>query len=298
MLKNTKKVLVLALAFTLLIFNKTVKAEKFQRKNSFVNAKGAERVAEIKRFQALNNIIVTGKLDKLTEDMLNDPDYQRYDLVKNPPSKDRWIVVNKTKRILTVYHGDVVEFKYPVALGTSKTPTPSAKATITNMAKNPAWGGMNGKYQPRKANDPLNPLGERWMGLKIPGKSGYGIHGTIKPWQIGGYVSNGCIRMFNYDIENYVFPRLKSGAPVWIGTDQELKEWGVLQYVDRISNNQSQEKPEAVTEETSEEAKAQGQVQVEIVAEESKSQTEAEAKEIIENFVANPDSIIIPGKDM
>ena len=96
---------------------------------------------------------------------------------------------------------------------------------------------MGGKYTPRAANDPLNPLGERWMGLIIPGKNGYGIHGTIKPNEIGRYVSNGCIRMFNYDIENFVFPKMKSGTPVWIGTDAELNKWGVYQYVDRVSNN-------------------------------------------------------------
>lgn len=277
------------MAFTILIFNRPVKAEKFQRKNSFVNAKGAERIAEIKRFQALHNITVTGKLDKLTQDMLNDPDYREYDLVKNPPSKGRWIVVNKTKKILTVYHGGEVEHKFPVALGTSKTPTPSTKATITNLAKNPAWGGMGGKYKPTAADDPNNPLGERWMGLKIPGMTGYGIHGTIRPWEIGGFVSNGCIRMFNYDIETYVFPKMKTGTPVWMGTDAELEKWGVYQYVDKISNNKTSEKP-------AEDTKDKGQVKVEITPATEGAQTDEEVKKIIENFVPSPGSIIIPGR--
>ena len=29
----------------------------------------------------------------------------------------------------------------------------------------------------------------------------YGIHGTNKPWSIGGYESGGCIRLFNADVE-------------------------------------------------------------------------------------------------
>lgn len=292
MRKKLRRSLILAMAFALLVFSKPVNAEKYQRKNNFVNATGAEKVAEIKRFQAANNIAVTGKLDKLTTNMLNNPDYQAYDKVTNPPSKGLWLTINKSKRILTVYKGDQVVNKYPVAVGTSKTPTPTAKATITNLAKNPAWGGMGGKYTPRAADDPLNPLGERWMGLKIPNMTGYGIHGTIRPWEIGGYVSNGCIRMFNYDIETYVFPTMKTGTPVWLGTDDELAKWGVHQYVDKVSNNKGSEKP---AEKPEEKPKDDGQVKVEI--EPSKpSQTDAEVEEIIKNFKPRPGSIILPGK--
>lgn len=237
MKKNYKILFILLFVFALFISIDKVYASSFVRENSFLNASGSTRIAEIKRFQAMNNITVSGKEDTLTKSMLYNPDYQAYDSVKNPPSSGRWIVINKTKKILTVYNGSEPELKYPVTLGSSSTPTPSAKATITSKVVNPAWGGMGGKYTPTAANDPKNPLGERWMGLKIPGKSGYGIHGTIKPWEIGQYVSNGCIRLFNYDVETYVFPKMTVGAPVWIGTDGELGKWGVHQYVDKISNN-------------------------------------------------------------
>lgn len=252
MKKNFKKLFILLFAFSLIFVSKESQATKFVRKNSFLNATGATRIAEIKRFQAMHNITVTGTVDNLTNQLLYNPDYQGYDSVKNPPSTGRWIVINKTKRILTVYNGSQPELKFPVTLGSNSTPTPSTKAKITNKVVNPAWGGMGGKYTPTAANDPNNPLGERWMGLQIPGKSGYGIHGTIKPWEIGQYVSNGCIRLFNYDIETYVFPKMSVGAPVWIGSDGELANWGVHQYVDKVSNNkpttpvtpQPQPKPE------------------------------------------------------
>lgn len=238
MSKKLKKIVSVALLFCILFSNSTALANGFVRKNSFINATGQNRVNEIKKFQALNNIVVTGNFDSRTKDILYNEDYHAYDVVKEPPTSGLWIVVNKTKKILTVYNGTEVDVKFPVALGTSKTPTPSAKAKISNLAVNPAWGGMGGKYTPRAANDPLNPLGERWMGLVIPGKYGYGIHGTIRPREIGMYVSNGCIRMFNYDIENFVFPKMKTGTPVWLGTDAELNSWGVYQYVDKISNNE------------------------------------------------------------
>jgi len=57
-------------------------------------------------------------------------------------------------------------------------------------------------------------LGSRWLGLSIPGGR-YGIHGTNNPASIGGYVSNGCIRMHNRDIEE-IFPRVEIGTPVEI----------------------------------------------------------------------------------
>ena len=82
------------------------------------------------------------------------------------------------------------------------------------------------------------------MGLSLKGFSGYGIHGNIKPHQIGGYYSNGCIRMFNYDIEEAVFPQMKIGSPVWIGTDTELESWGLYQF-SKVEKDKAVEKPQA-----------------------------------------------------
>ncbi len=198
----------------------------YVRPNHFMDKKGWERIHEIKKFQALHNLTVTGKLDENTKKMLRNDKMFVKDTITSPPSTGPWIAVNKTQKILTFYSGTSPKYKFPVALGTSETPTPSAKTKIVNKAKNPAWGGMGGKYTPTQADDPKNPLGERWMGL---GLTGYGIHGTIYPKQIGGYVSNGCIRMFNYDIETFIFPNSKVGMPVWLGTDEELRAWGVSQ---------------------------------------------------------------------
>ena len=229
-----KNKIALALAMLMLL---PTPGMAYERQNSFTNAKGQNRINEIKRFQANNNLNVTGTLNKQTSNMLKNENLMAYDKVEKPPTKGYWITINKTTKILTVYKGSEVDVKFPITLGSSKTPTPSGKGKINSKYVNPAWGGMGGKYTPRAANDPLNPLGERWMGLYLKGYNGYGIHGTIKPHQIGTYVSNGCIRMFNYDIENYVFPKMKVGDPVWLGTDSELQKWGVYQYVDSTQNN-------------------------------------------------------------
>lgn len=217
----------------------TVNAQ-YIRPNNFMNKTGAEKIAEIKKFQALNNIPVTGSVNDLTNNVLYKDDIVVRDVINHMPTTGKWIVVNKTKRILTMYNGKLPMYKFPVAVGTSATSTPSVKAKIQNKHVNPAWGGMGGKYKPVAADDPNNPLGERWMGLSIPGMSGYGIHGTIKPHEIGQYVSNGCIRMFNYDVETFIFPNAYVGMPVWIGTDQELKNWGVEQVIEKKLPNQVQ----------------------------------------------------------
>lgn len=203
----------------------------YVRQNNFLSLRnGSERTAQIKKFQALNNLATDGALGDMTKAVLYNEAYVAKDVIAKAPTSDYWIVVNTTTRILTLYKGDSVVHKYAVAVGSRATPTPNAKGTVSNKAVNPAWGGMYGKYKPTSANDPKNPLGERWMGLNLGSKyRGYGIHGTILPAQIGRTVSNGCIRMFNYDIEQEVFPLVKVGTPVWLGDAATLSSWGVTQ---------------------------------------------------------------------
>ncbi|KKB42026.1 Protein erfK/srfK precursor [Bacillus thermotolerans] len=49
-----------------------------------------------------------------------------------------------------------------------------------------------------KAPNPGGPYGTMWMSLS---KQHYGIHGTNDPSSIGKFVSRGCIRMHNRDVE-------------------------------------------------------------------------------------------------
>jgi lipoprotein-anchoring transpeptidase ErfK/SrfK len=55
------------------------------------------------------------------------------------------------------------------------------------------------------AEDPDYPLGSRWIGLdglegNAKGRTGFGIHGTKDPEQIGKADSRGCIRMYNGEV--------------------------------------------------------------------------------------------------
>jgi len=107
------------------------------------------------------------------------------------------ISINLATRQLSFYEGGHLVKKYPVGVGKPSTPTPTGVYHVRNKILNP--GGA---------------LGTRWMGLSIPGGN-YGIHGTNNPSSIGGYVSNGCIRMHNRDVEE-LFPKVAIGTKVEI----------------------------------------------------------------------------------
>lgn len=97
------------------------------------------------------------------------------------------ITISLNAKILSLYRNGRLFKAYPVAIGKPTTPTPKGTFTIVNQQINP--GG---------------PFGSRWMGLSKPH---YGIHGTNNPPSIGTAASNGCIRMYNSDVEdlfNYV----------------------------------------------------------------------------------------------
>lgn len=64
----------------------------------------------------------------------------------------------------------------------------------------------------RIAPGPRCPVGSAWIGLDKPG---YGIHGTVRPQDIGKTGSHGCFRLTNWDALRLV-KSLKIGAPVLV----------------------------------------------------------------------------------
>ena len=93
---------------------------------------------------------------------------------------------------LTLYQGQRQIGRWPIAAGTSATPTPLGVFRI------------NRRFMP----DPSG-FGTRFLGLNVPWGQ-YGIHGTNRPGSIGSHASHGCIRMFNRDVE-----QLYKLAPNW-----------------------------------------------------------------------------------
>ncbi len=129
-------------------------------------------------------------------------DGQRIKVVRGPFHA----VVRKADYVLEVYLGNTFVRQYPVGLG-AESSTPSGKWVVENKLKNPQYYPARGG-QIILADDPDNPLGERWIGLRgtegdAVGQERYGIHGTIEPDSIGRSASMGCIRMHNADVEEF-----------------------------------------------------------------------------------------------
>ncbi|MBX0358571.1 L,D-transpeptidase family protein [Halobacillus sp. Nhm2S1] len=126
------------------------------------------------------------------------------------------IIINKSNNQLAFYENGKLQKVFPVATGRTRNMTPEGKFTLVNKVKNRPWykEGIPG-------GDPRNPLGARWLGIKVPGDWGhtsgnvYGVHGTNQPSSIGTYASSGCIRMYNEDVI-WLFDRADKNIPVYI----------------------------------------------------------------------------------
>ena len=128
------------------------------------------------------------------------------------------IYINVASRLMTFYDGNIKVAVYHLGLGKVSTPTPTGYYTITEKAINPSWiDPSDPEYE--IPSGPDNPLGYRWM--QIWGN--YGIHGTNRPESIGGYVSNGCIRMNERDVEE-LFDAVEVGTPVEITYNRVVVE--------------------------------------------------------------------------
>ena len=125
---------------------------------------------------------------------------QRIKVVRGPFQA----VVTKADYSLDVYLQGTFVKHYPVGLGAEDS-TPGGRWRVRDKLTNPQYHPPRGG-QIILADDPENPLGERWIGLEgiegeAAGQERYGIHGTIEPDSIGKNVSLGCIRMHNVDVE-------------------------------------------------------------------------------------------------
>ena len=131
---------------------------------------------------------------------------------------EKKIMINLASRALSLYDGNQKIGLYPLGVGKVSTPTPIGYYKILNKEIDPPWIDPSDPEHevPSGAN---NPLGYRWM--QIYGN--YGIHGTNRPDSIGYYVSNGCIRMREADVEE-LFDKVEVGTPVEITYNRVVVE--------------------------------------------------------------------------
>ena len=133
-------------------------------------------------------------------------------ILEGQSSKGYEVKVDKSKNVLVVYYNGEVVRSFSIGTGKDQSLTPVGSFKIVNKVEKP-W------YNPEniRGGAPENPLGSHWLGLNVPGTNGfiYGIHGTNNPASIGNYVSLGCIRMHNADIE-WLYKTLPLQTPVHI----------------------------------------------------------------------------------
>jgi LysM repeat protein len=107
-------------------------------------------------------------------------------------------VVDKSHHAMFITIGDTYVRRFAVALGMEGR-TPTGTWVVKDKLSNPSWvDPRTGKRW--NADDPQNPIGEYWIGLRgtdgdAIGQEGFGIHGTIEEETLGRDVSLGCIRL-------------------------------------------------------------------------------------------------------
>lgn len=108
------------------------------------------------------------------------------------------IRISKAHHFLEVYRDSLRVMAFPVGLGANGS-TPVGSFPIALKLVSPSYRRSDGSTI--QGADPTNPLGTRWIGLTVPGRSGIGIHGTPHVDSIGDDLSLGCIRMRTPDVE-------------------------------------------------------------------------------------------------
>jgi lipoprotein-anchoring transpeptidase ErfK/SrfK len=97
-----------------------------------------------------------------------------------------------------------VVFLTHCSIARSAEKRPAGELSVTVVATDPEYT-FNPKFWPEVTNverplriapGPRNPVGSAWIGLSLPG---YGVHGTVRPADIGKTGSHGCFRLTNWD---------------------------------------------------------------------------------------------------
>ncbi|MDE3027290.1 MAG: L,D-transpeptidase [Paracoccaceae bacterium] len=127
------------------------------------------------------------------------------------------ILVDTTSRDLHFWSEDQTIYKlYPTSVPMSADLTRKGRTEVIRKVKNPSWSptpamkARDPEWPDYIGPGPLNPLGTRALYLSW---QFYRIHGTQDTRKIGRRSSNGCIGLYNEDIE-VLFNLTKVGTQV------------------------------------------------------------------------------------
>lgn len=147
-----------------------------------------------------------------------EPAFARGDIVSTRDSYMPGTIVIKTnERALYLFVGPGQAIRYPVGVGRLGMQW-AGTAYIDGKYIRPAWSppdSIRSDYSRLPpvvpGGSPQNPMGVAAMTLSGGGQ--YAIHGTNNEGSIGHFVSHGCIRMHNADIED-LYGRVSVGTRV------------------------------------------------------------------------------------
>jgi len=114
-------------------------------------------------------------------------------------------VVNRSDFTMDLYLKDTYVKTYVVGLGRPGRETPTGEWLVEERLLRPTYTDpeTGDVIQP---SDPEYPIGPCYIKLKgesgeAVGRTGFAIHGTIKPEEIGMNTSSGCIRLHNLEVQ-------------------------------------------------------------------------------------------------
>lgn len=120
-----------------------------------------------------------------------------------PGGKATGLRIDKSDKILYLLgDGGKLMGAFPVSLGQPELPL--GQLTIISKARNPNFSYDPALLRNPKSDEklnlppgPNNPVGVMWLGLS---KEHAGIHGTAEPSQMARVLTNGCVRLTNWDV--------------------------------------------------------------------------------------------------
>ncbi len=135
------------------------------------------------------------------------------------------VEVDKTKRQIRAYGGDVLLAVYPATVGSTERPAPEGDWAVRTVATNPTYTYDPSRLTFGKAEQgkltikagPNNPVGSTWIDLT---KDTYGIHGTPDPRLVGKTASHGCVRLTNWDVRQLSQAVKKGTVVAFVGVEQ------------------------------------------------------------------------------
>ena len=140
----------------------------------------------------------------------------------DPNNQAAYVVVHLADRYLEAYDENtnlLVHFPSSIAAKVEKRPV--GELHVVAIIPNPNYT-VDPALFPESAElqsighklilppGPNNPVGIAWVGLD---KTGYGVHGTPIPEQVGRTESHGCFRLANWDAD-YLLKLVWMGMPV------------------------------------------------------------------------------------